>query len=71
MGIVVWFVFIFLFLIIPQWDIMYSPVTILANLDNIVTSQWGIDWWKLVTFYVASPIIFFFVSLGFFYQRDL
>jgi ABC-type transport system involved in multi-copper enzyme maturation permease subunit len=71
MGIVVWFVFIFLFLLIPNWDLMYSPVSILENLGHIVESRWGVEWWRLVTFYVVSPIIFFLISLGFFYQRDL
>ena len=71
MGIVVWFLFIFLFLIFQNWEFMYSPAEIMAQMGPILDNQWIIDWWKLVAFYVLAPIAFFLVSLVAFYQRDL
>ena len=71
MGIVVWFLFIFMFLIFQNWEFMYSPAKILGEMDPILDNQWVIDWWKLVGFYVLAPISFFLVSLVAFYQRDL
>jgi ABC-type transport system involved in multi-copper enzyme maturation permease subunit len=71
MSIVVWFLFIFMFLVVPQWDLIYSPVTIISNFYPIVESTWAIDWLKLFAFYLVSPLVFFVASLSIFYQRDL
>ncbi|NIP37451.1 MAG: ABC transporter permease subunit [Thermoplasmata archaeon] len=71
MGMGVWFVLIFLFAVNPQWDFMYSPIHILNNWDLIMEGAWDIDWWKLVSFYVATPLVCVGVSLLAFYQRDL
>ena len=71
MGIIVWFLFIFMFLIFQNWELMYSPVQILNHMDPILEDQWDIEWWKLVGFYVLAPITFFLASLVAFYQRDL
>jgi len=71
MGMGVWFVLIFLFAINPQWDLMYSPIHILNNWELILDGAWDIDWWKLVSFYVLTPIACVGVSLLAFYQRDL
>ncbi len=71
MGMGVWFVMIFLFAISPQWDFMYSPIHILNNWEAIMDGAWKVDWWKLVTFYVLTPLACVGVSLLAFYQRDL
>lgn len=71
MGILVWFVMVFLFLIFQDWEVMYSPIRIIDNSEAIVEGTWDIDWWKLVAFYVLCPVAFFWVSIILFYQRDL
>ncbi len=71
MGMGVWFVMIFLFAINPQWDFIYSPINILNNWETIMDGAWDIDWWKLVSFYVATPLASLGVSLLAFYQKDL
>ena len=71
MGMLVWFVMIFLFAINPGWETIYSPIVILNNAEGILQGNWDIDWWKLVSFYVLSPIGCFLVSLLAFYNRDL
>jgi len=70
-SIVVWFMFVVLFLFMQDWDFMYSPAQIITHLDAIQDNQWHVDWARLVGFYVLSPLLFFFVSLFAFYQRDL
>lgn len=71
MGLLVWFVMVFLFLIFQNWDVMYSPIRIIDHADLIIEGSWDVDWWKLVAFYVMAPVAFFGVSLVFFYNRDL
>lgn len=69
-GIIVWFVFIFL-LMVTNWEFLYSPVEILRHFTPILESSWDVEYWKLVLFYTGSPFLFLFISLIFFYQRDL
>lgn len=69
-GIIVWFVFIFL-LMVTNWKFLYSPVEILRHFTPILESSWDVEYWRLVLFYTGSPFIFLFISLIFFYQRDL
>ena len=69
-GITVWFLFIFL-LMITNWEFLYSPFEILRHFTQILENSWDVEYWKLMLFYLGSPVIFFFVSLAFFYQRDL
>ena len=64
-------VLIFLFAINPHWDFMYSPIHIMNNWEPIMDGSWDIDWWKLVSFYVVTPLACVGVSLLAFYQRDL
>jgi len=71
MGMLVWFVLIFLFAVNPGWETIYSPIVILNNAEAILEGTWDIDWWKLVSFYVLSPVGCFLVSLLAFYNRDL
>lgn len=69
-GIVVWFLFIFL-LMVTNWEFLYSPFEILRHFTPIMESSWDVEYWKLILFYIGSPFLFLFVSLVFFYQRDL
>ncbi len=69
-SITVWFVLIFLFATI-EWEFLYSPVEILNNFVQILEDSWDVDYWKILTFYVGSPLVFFVVSLISFYRRDL
>ena len=71
MGMGAWFVLIFLFAVSPSWDLMYSPIQIMDNWEAIMDGAWDIDWWKLVSFYVVTPVACVLVSLLAFYQRDL
>ena len=69
-SIIVWFLFIFLF-VITNWEFLYSPVEILWHFTPILENSWDVEYWKLILFYIGSPFLFLFVSLIFFYQRDL
>jgi len=69
-GIIVWFVFIFL-LMVTNWEFLYSPFEILRHFTPILENSWDVEYWKLVLFYTGSPFLFLFISLMFFYQRDL
>jgi hypothetical protein len=69
-GIIVWFLFIFL-LMITNWDFLYSPFEILSHFTPILENSWDVDYWKIILFYIGSPFLFLFVTLIFFYQRDL
>ena len=69
-GIMVWFVFIFL-LMVTNWEFLYSPFEILRHFTPILEISWDVEYWKLVLFYAGSPFLFLFISLIFFYQRDL
>lgn len=71
MGMLVWFVLIFLHAVNPGWETIYSPIVILNNGEDILAGGWDIDWWKLVAFYALSPLGCFLVSLLSFYNRDL
>ena len=70
MGIMVWFLLIFMFMIAP-WESIYSPIAIIDNAENIIDGVWDVDWWRLVGYYVLMPLASFGVSLLAFYQRDL
>ena len=69
-SIIVWFLLIFPFLL-TNWELLYSPVEILRHFTPILENSWDVEYWKLILFYVGSPFLFFFVSLTFFYRRDL
>ena len=69
-GIIVWFLLIFLF-VITGWEFLYSPIEILRHFTPILENSWDVEYWKLVLFYIGSPFLFLFISLMFFYQRDL
>jgi len=69
-GIIVWFLFIFL-LMITNWEFLYSPFEILRHFTPILENSWDVEYWKLILFYIGSPFLFLFVTLIFFYQRDL
>jgi ABC-type transport system involved in multi-copper enzyme maturation permease subunit len=70
MGIMVWFLLIFMFMI-TNWESIYSPIAIIDNTENIVDGVWKVDWWKLAAYYVLMPLACFGVSLMAFYQKDL
>ena len=70
MGISVWFVLIFMFMIAP-WESIYSPIAIIDNGENIIDGIWKVDWWKLASFYILVPLGCFGLSLLAFYQKDL
>lgn len=70
MGIMVWFVLIFMFMITP-WESIFSPIAVIENAENIIDGVWKIDWWKLVSFYVLIPLACLGASLLAFYHRDL
>jgi ABC-type transport system involved in multi-copper enzyme maturation permease subunit len=70
MGIMIWFILIFMFMI-TNWESIYSPIAIIENFDRILDGIWDVDWWKLAAYYVGAPLACFGVSLLFFYQRDL
>jgi len=70
MGIGVWFLLIFMFMITP-WESIYSPIAIINNADKIIDGVWKVDWWKIVSFYVLVPLASFGLSILAFYQRDL
>lgn len=69
-GVIVWFLLIFLFLA-TEWECVYSPVEIIEHFLQILEDSWDTEYWKIVLFYAGSPLLFFTVSLIFFYQRDL
>lgn len=69
-GITVWFLLIFLF-VITGWEFLYSPIEILQHFTPILENSWDVEYWKLILFYIGSPFLFLFISLMFFYQRDL
>ena len=69
-GISVWFLLIFL-LTLTNWEFLYSPYEILSHFTQILESSWDVDYWKIILFYIGFPFIFLFVSLIFFYKRDL
>jgi ABC-type transport system involved in multi-copper enzyme maturation permease subunit len=70
MGILVWFLLIFMFMI-TNWESIFSPIAIIDNAENIIDGVWDVDWWRLVGYYVLMPLACFGVSLLAFYQRDL
>ena len=70
MGIGVWFILIFMFMI-TNWESIYSPISIIDNAENILDGTWDVDWWRLAAYYVLAPLACFGVSLLAFYQRDL
>jgi ABC-type transport system involved in multi-copper enzyme maturation permease subunit len=70
MGIGVWFVLIFMFMI-TNWESIYSPIAVIDNAEAIVDGAWDVEWWKVGAYYVLAPLACFGVSLVAFYQRDL
>jgi ABC-type transport system involved in multi-copper enzyme maturation permease subunit len=70
MGIMVWFLLIFMFMI-TNWESIYSPIAIIDNADRIIDGVWKVDWWRLTGYYVLMPLACFGVSLLVFYQKDL
>jgi hypothetical protein len=70
MGIMVWFALIFMFMI-TGWESIYSPMSIFDNAEKIIDGTWDVDWWRLVSFYILTPLACFGLSLLSFYQRDL
>lgn len=70
MGIGVWFVLIFMFMITP-WESIYSPIDVISNAEAVIDGVWDVDWWRLGAYYVLMPFATFGVSLLAFYQKDL
>jgi len=70
MGIMVWFALIFMFMI-TGWESIYSPISIINNWEKIIDGTWDVDWWRLMGFYILTPLAAFGLSLMSFYQRDL
>jgi ABC-type transport system involved in multi-copper enzyme maturation permease subunit len=70
MGIMVWFLLIFMFMI-TSWESIYSPIAVIENAENIIDGVWKVDWYRLVGFYLLMPLACFGVSLLAFYQKDL
>ncbi|MBU6997107.1 MAG: ABC transporter permease subunit [Theionarchaea archaeon] len=69
-GFIVWFLLVFLFLA-TGWNFMYSPVEIFEHFLPILEGSWDVEYWKILLFYTGSSCISCFVSLLWFYQRDL
>jgi hypothetical protein len=70
MGIGVWFILIFMFMI-TNWESIYSPIAVIDSAESILDGDWDVEWWKLGAYYVLAPLACFGVSLLAFYQRDL
>ena len=70
LGIMVWFLLIFMFMI-TNWESIYSPIAIIDNMDKIIDGVWKVDWYRLTAYYALMPVASFFVSLLVFYQKDL
>lgn len=70
MGIMIWFALIFMFMM-TGWESIYSPISIINNAEKIIDGTWDVDWWRLVGYYILTPLACFGLSLMSFYQRDL
>ena len=70
-SLVIWFFFIFMIQSNPSWDLIYSPVVVLANFDFILLNLWDVLYWKLFLVYFGIQITCISLAQIALYQKDL
>ncbi len=70
-SLVIWFFFIFMIQSNPSWDLIYSPVVVLANFDFILLNLWDVQYWKLFLVYFGIQITCIGLAQIALYQKDL
>jgi ABC-type transport system involved in multi-copper enzyme maturation permease subunit len=65
-----WFILIFLFIINPTINFLYSPVVLNNNLIQTLENTWDITYWYYFLIYGGIPFIFMGISIISMYQVD-